>query len=79
MWSAIDCCGAYAVSPRGRGEGLLGRMTASIRRLPDEGEPCVVVGWRLGADGRKLHAGTALLDANGTMLAASLQVWITPR
>ncbi|MET0741484.1 MAG: hypothetical protein ABWZ26_08055 [Candidatus Nanopelagicales bacterium] len=78
VWSAIDCSGAYAVSPRGRGEALLGRMTARIIRLPDEGEPCVVVGWRLAEDGRKLHAGTALHTADGTVLAASRQVWIAP-
>ena len=79
VWSAIDCCGAYAVSPHGRGEAVLGRMTARIVRLPDDGEPCGVVGWSLGEDGRKRHAGTALLVANGAVLAASLQVWIAPR
>jgi hypothetical protein len=79
VWSAIDCAGAYAVSPRGRGEAVLGRMTAHVVRLPDEGEACVVVGWRLGEDGRKRHAGTALLGADGEPLAVSRQVWIAPR
>ena len=56
---------AYAVGGPGRGEVVLGRMTAEIRRLPDEGEQCVVVAWPLEEDGRKLHAGTALLSAGG--------------
>jgi hypothetical protein len=54
-------------------------MTAEIRRLPTEGEQCVVVAWPLGEDGRKLHAGTALLSADGEPLAVARQTWIQPR
>ena len=63
VWAAIDCPGAWAVGGPGRGEVVLGRMNAEIRRLPEEGEQCVVVAWPLGEDGRKLHAGTALFSA----------------
>ena len=79
VWAAIDCAGAYAVGGPGRGEVVLGRMTAEIRRLPDEGEQCVVLAWPLGEDGRKLHAGTALTAADGEVLAVSRQVWIAPK
>jgi hypothetical protein len=79
VWAAIDCSGAYAVSGPGRGEPLLARMTARVERLPAEGERCVVIGWPLGEDGRKLHAGTALVAADGTTLAVSRQLWILPR
>jgi hypothetical protein len=79
VWAAIDCTGAYALRGLGRGDTLLGRMTARVERLPDEGEPCVVVGWRLEEDGRKLHAATALLGAEGEPLAFARQVWIAPR
>jgi len=79
VWAAIDCPGAYAAGDPGRGEVVLGRMTARIDRLPDEGEPCVVVGWPLGEDGRKLHAGTALYGRDGSPLAVARQVWIAPR
>ena len=79
IWAAIDCPGAYAAGDPGRGEVVLGRMTARIDRLPDEGEPCVVVGWPLGEDGRKLFAGTALYGRDGTPLAVARQVWILPR
>jgi hypothetical protein len=54
-------------------------MTARIDRLPDEGEPCVVVGWPLGEDGRKLFAGTALYGRDAAPLAVARQVWIVPR
>ena len=79
VWAAIDCSGAYAVGGPGRGEVVLGRMTAEIRRLPEEGERCVVVAWPLGEDGRKLYAGTALLGADGETLAVARQTWIQPR
>jgi hypothetical protein len=79
VWAAIDCSGAYAVGGPGRGEVLLGRMTAEIRRLPEEGDTCVVIAWPLGEDGRKLYAGTALLAAGGEPLAVARQTWIQPR
>jgi hypothetical protein len=79
VWAAIDCPGAYAAGDPARGEIVLGRMTARIERLPDEGERCVVVGWPLGEDGRKLFAGTALYGRHGDVLAVARQVWIAPR
>ena len=78
-WAAIDCPGAYAAGDPGRGEVVLGRMTARVDRLPEEGEPCVVVGWPLGEDGRKLFAGTAMYGRDGAPLAVARQVWILPR
>jgi hypothetical protein len=79
VWAAIDCSGAYALRGLGRGDAVLGRMTARIDRLPEEGERCVVVGWRLQEEGRKLHAATALLGGDGEPLALARQVWIAPR
>ena len=79
VWAAIDCPGAWAVGGPGRGEIVLGRMNAEIRRLPEEGEQCVVVAWPLGEDGRKLHAGTALFSAEGEVLALARQTWIAPK
>jgi hypothetical protein len=79
VWAAIDCPGAYAVGAEGRGEVVLGRRTARLRRVPDAGEPCVVTAWPLGEDGRKLFAGTALYAADGELLALAKQVWIAPK
>jgi hypothetical protein len=79
VWAVIDCPGAYAVGDPGRGEPLLGRMTARVDRLPKTGERCVVIGWPLGGEGRKLFAGTALVGEDGRVLARSRQVWIEPR
>jgi hypothetical protein len=79
IWAAIDCAGAYAVGGPGRGEVVLGRMAAEVRRIPGEGEQCVVIAWPLGEEGRKLYAGTALLSAAGERLAVARQTWIQPR
>jgi hypothetical protein len=79
VWAAIDCPGAYAVGAEGRGEVVLGRMTARVQRVPDVGEQCVVTAWPLGEDGRKLFAGTALFAADGELLALAKQVWIAPK
>jgi hypothetical protein len=79
VWAAIDCPGAFALGMTGRGETLLGRMSARILRMPDPGERCVAVGQALGEDGRKLFARTALYGEHGDPLAVAKQTWITPR
>jgi hypothetical protein len=79
VWAALDCPGAFAVGFAGRGELVLGRFAARIDRVPRAGEPCVVVGWPIGKDGRKLYAGTALFTGDGERLAAARATWIVPR
>lgn len=79
VWAAIDCPGAYAINAGARGGPVLARITAHVHRLPREGERCVVVGWPLGEDGRKLHAGTALYGDDGRPIAVARQLWIEPR
>jgi len=79
VWAAIDCPGAFALGYPQRGEALLARITAEVRALPAEGERCIVAGWPLAEDGRKLYAGTALYGADGGLLAAAHQLWVVPR
>jgi hypothetical protein len=79
VWAAIDCPGAFAVGGAGRGDVVLGRMTARVYRVPEVGEQCVVTSWPLGEDGRKLFAGTALHAEDGELLAIANQTWIVPR
>jgi hypothetical protein len=79
VWAALDCPGAYAVEFGQRGNPVLGRLTARVEHLPHPGERCVVMGWPLGEEGRKLHAGTAVLGADGRTLGAARATWIMPR
>ena len=78
VWAALDCPGAYATGVVGRGTVVLGRLAARIERVPSAGERCVVVGWSLGAEGRKHHAGTALF-AGSKLLGLAQAVWIDAR
>jgi hypothetical protein len=78
VWAALDCPGAIAVGFPDRGETLLGRFSVHIEELPEAGEPCVVVGWPLGEEGRKLYAGTALYGKEGQPLARARATWIVP-
>ena len=78
VWAALDCPGAIAVGFPDRGETLLGRFAVHIHALPQAGERCVVVGWPLGEEGRKLYAGTALYGEDGRPLARARATWIEP-
>jgi hypothetical protein len=78
VWAALDCPGAIAVGFPDRGETLLGRFAGQIDELPLARERCVVVGWPLGEEGRKLYAGTALYGEDGRPLAWARATWIEP-
>jgi hypothetical protein len=78
VWAAIDCPGAFSVGGEGRGDIVLGRMTARVHRVPEAGERCVATSWPLGEDGRKLYAGTAVFTSAGEPLARARATWIVP-
>lgn len=78
VWAALDCPGAYAVEFGQRGNPVLGRLAGRVEHLPHAGERCVVVGWPLGEEGRKLYAGTALFGEDGRLLGAARATWIVP-
>jgi hypothetical protein len=79
VWAALDCPGAYAVQSGARGDPVLGRLAARVQHLPHPGERCVVVGWPLGEDGRKLYAGTVLFGEDGRLLGSARATWMMPR
>ena len=78
VWAALDCPSGWAVDDFQREGVLLGRMAARVDRLPASGEPLVVLGWRIGEEGRKRYAGSALVTAEGDALARSHSTWIVP-
>jgi hypothetical protein len=73
--AALDCAGAFAFIADDQRAGLLGRIVIDTYRELDATAECVVIGWQIGAEGRKLFAGTALLDAQGTLCAAARATW----
>lgn len=79
MWAALDCPGYVAVAEDLR-PMLLGELTAHVHRRAAIGEPCVAIGWPIGApDGRKHAAGTAVFGADGRPCGLARAVWIEPR
>jgi len=76
--AALDCPGAYAAR-EDLAPMLLGEFSAHIDRRVHVDEPCVVVGWKIHASGRKYQVGTALFDEDGELCARARAVWIELR
>jgi hypothetical protein len=74
-WAALDCVGGWAGDLTDR-LMVLGRMTAQIDALPVVGETHVLVGQRLGADGRKTFTAVTLYDADDRIVARAEHTWI---
>lgn len=79
LWTALDCPGQFAYHAAGIRTGMLGRLCARILRPIPAGERCVVTGWRIGIEGRRHYAGTAVFDARGTLCAYAKAIWVGPR
>jgi hypothetical protein len=79
LWASIDCAGAWATQSRSNAPSVLGRMAGRFYRHVTAGQRCIVLGWALGSDGRKHHAGTALFSADGELLGCAKQTWIEIR
>jgi hypothetical protein len=78
-WAALDCP-SYAPPLWDRERpSLLARMTAELLEPIALGQPVVAVGWTLGGEGRKHESATALLAADGRILALSRALWIELR
>lgn len=73
--AALDCPGAFAFIAADDPVGLLGRIVVEQHAPVRIGEPYVVTGWRVGADTKKRFAGTALFDAEGTVIGRALATW----
>ena len=78
VWASLDCPGAWAMFDEKGFERavVLGRLAARLLAPVRPGERCVVVGWPLGEDGRKLYAGTALFGEGGDLRAFARATWV---
>jgi hypothetical protein len=80
VWAALDCPATFAtLLDDAASPGVLARMSARIDAPIPAGRDHVVIGWPAGAEGRKAHAGSAVLSADGSVLAAAEALLITPR
>jgi len=80
VWSVLDCPTYFAVHRSGELPiAFLARLTARIDAPVAAGVEHVVIGWPIEIDGRKQHAGSAILSAAGEVLAAARALMIEPR
>lgn len=78
LWAALDCPGYFALhTDQPPAVMLLGRFTASVEPVLQAGESCTVIGWKLGREGRKHYAGTALFNQSGTLVGRAKATWIS--
>jgi hypothetical protein len=80
VWGALDCPTSAPVANFGDGPPLvLARLAAGVESPVEAGRPHALVSWPLEIDGRKRHAGVALFDADGSLLARARALWIELR
>jgi hypothetical protein len=78
-WGALDCPSYVPALWDADSPSLLARMHAELLEPIPIGEPIVATGWLLEAEGRKHHTASALLAADGRLLARAQHLWVRPR
>ena len=76
VWAALDCPSGFACMPPGR-TSVLASMTAELRGPLNPEREYVMAAYKLGSEGRKHRAVSAVHDEDGTCLAIAEALWIT--
>jgi hypothetical protein len=78
VWAALDCPSSFSMylDPVLEGPYVLGRLAVHIDAPIEVSSTYVVAGWRIGVDGRKLFAGSALYKASGEPVAFARATWV---
>ena len=80
VWAVLDCPTYFALYASGElPQSVLARLTARLDAPVRVGEEHVVVAWPIELDGRKHHAGAAVISATGETLALARALLIAPR
>jgi hypothetical protein len=80
IWAALDCPTYFALYTSGElPMSVLARLTARVDAPVVVGTEQVVIAWPLEAEGRKRHAGAAVLSPEGETLAVAQALLIEPR
>lgn len=80
VWAVLDCPTYFALYMKGElPTSVLARLTARIDAPVVAGDEHVVIAWPIGIDGRKHHAGSAVLSTDGEALAVARALLIEPR
>jgi hypothetical protein len=80
VWAVLDCPTYFALYMEGElPMSVLARLTARIDAPIAAGEEHVVIAWPIETDGRKRHAGSAVLSPDGETLAVARALLIEPQ
>jgi hypothetical protein len=80
VWAVLDCPTYFASHLEGElSMSVLARLTARIDVPIFAGEEHVVIAWPIETDGRKRHAGSAVLSPDGRPLAVARALLVEPR
>jgi hypothetical protein len=80
IWAVLDCPTYFAVYRNGElPMSFLARMSACIAAPVPVEQEHVVIAWPISAEGRKRHAGAAVLSDGGDVLAVARALMIEPR
>jgi hypothetical protein len=80
VWAALDCPTCAPIANDFHMQDfrpvVLARLAVRILAPVRAGESHTIVSWRIEMDGRKRHAGAALHDPDGHLLAVARALWI---
>ena len=76
IWAALDCPSAWAFVFELARPILLGRLVVQIEESMKAEEKCVVIGWKISSEGRKIYAGSAVFSEHGQLYAKAKATWI---
>jgi hypothetical protein len=84
VWASLDCPSSGPVGNPPRPDGrvkpiVLARLAADLVAPVPAGREHVVMAWKIGVDGRKREAGSALFTSEGQLLATARALWIELR
>jgi hypothetical protein len=80
VWAVLDCPTFFAAHiDQELTLSVLARLTARIDAPVAAGEEHVVIAWPIETDGRKRHAGSAVVSSDGEVLAVARALLIEPR
>lgn len=82
VWAVLDCptyFAAYVNYPEPLPPAVMARFTGRLDAPVPVGEEHVVIAWPLEADGRKHHAGVAIVSGGSEVLARAQALLIEPR
>jgi hypothetical protein len=76
VWAAMDCPTGFAAGFPYEGKLVTGRLGVKQLVPVPVGEPCVLMSWSLGSDGRKCYSAGALFNAEQKVCAMAKATWI---